>query len=105
MTHPFHPQSGKLLPCVGKRGNRHGKRVLLRGEGGTVWSVPLQWTDLVAPDPEVIIGGGRTLFRMADLLELAELVERLLQKTGPSRATKCKAIFAADVKPIPLQGE
>jgi hypothetical protein len=29
------------------------------------------------PDPEVIIGQGRALFRLADLLELASLVSRL----------------------------
>lgn len=105
MTHPFHPQSGKRLPCVGKRGNRHGKRVLLQGEDGTIWSVSPLWTDLVAPDPEVIIGGGRALFRIADLLALAELVERLSQKTVQSRAKKCKVDFAVYVKPIPPQGE
>lgn len=77
ITHPFHPLSGKQLACVGERYNRYGRRLLLRVDDVTVCSVPPQWTDLVAPDPELIIGAQRALFRVADLLELARLVEQL----------------------------
>ncbi|WP_192937063.1 hypothetical protein [Sinorhizobium meliloti] len=28
------------MPCVGKRYNRHGERLLLQTEDATVWSVP-----------------------------------------------------------------
>jgi hypothetical protein len=62
---------------VGKRYNRYGTRLLLRGEDETVCSVPPQWTDLVAPDPEVVISDGRALFRVRDLVELAQLMARL----------------------------
>ncbi len=41
---------------------------------GTVCAVRPHWTDVVARDPEIILGG---LFRVADLLELAHLVDRL----------------------------
>lgn len=27
ITHPFHPLSGKRLPCVGERHNRYGRRL------------------------------------------------------------------------------
>jgi len=62
---------------VGERYNRHGKRLLLRVDDVTVCSVPPQWTDLVIPDPEIVIGEYRALFRVADLLELERLVDKL----------------------------
>jgi len=77
VTHPFHPLFGRRLPCVGKRYNRYGERLLLQVDGATVWSVPPQWTDLVDPDPEVVMGHGRALLRTVDLIELASLVKRL----------------------------
>jgi hypothetical protein len=85
VTHPFHPLSGKQFACVGERYNRYGKRLLLRVDDGTVRSVPPQWTDLVAPDPEIVMGGHRALFRVADLLELAQLVEELGRRKSLSR--------------------
>jgi hypothetical protein len=39
--------------------------------------VPPQWTDLVAPNPAIVMGEQRALFRVADLVELAGLVDRL----------------------------
>lgn len=77
VTHPFHPLSGRRLACIGERYNRYGKRLLLQVDEEQICSVPPQWTDLEAPDPELILGAGRALFRLADLLQLAELVERL----------------------------
>jgi hypothetical protein len=80
VTHPFHPLSGRQLDCVGERCGRYGIRLLLRVNGDHVCSVPRQWTDIVAPDPEIVIGGGRLLLRLADLLELADLVLRLVAR-------------------------
>src|SRR5215472_1657127 len=77
ITHPFHPLSGKELVCVGERCNPYGKRLLLQVNDAAVCSVPLQWTDLVAPDPEIVIGEHRALFRVADLLELARLLDQV----------------------------
>jgi hypothetical protein len=79
VTHPFHPLSGQQLVCVGERYNRYGITLLLETNDGSVCSVPPQWTDLVAPDPEIVMGERRALFRMVDLLELARLVDRLRQ--------------------------
>lgn len=59
------------------RYNRYGKRLLLRVDDSTLCSVPPQWTDLTSPDPEVALGQGRALFRIADLMELDKLVSRL----------------------------
>jgi len=77
VTHPFHPFSGREFICVGERSNRSGKRLLLRVDDQTICPIPPQWTDADCPDPEVIIGQDRALFRLADLLELATLVSRL----------------------------
>jgi Family of unknown function (DUF5372) len=96
VTHPFHPLSGRQLVCVGERYNRYGTRLLLRVDQDHVYSVPRQWTDMVAPDPEVVIGEGRSLLRVADLLELADLVSRLVEEER--RAGQCKGKYAANVK-------
>jgi hypothetical protein len=36
--------------------------------------VPVNWTDLAPADPHLSIGRGRSHFRVADLLALADLV-------------------------------
>ena len=81
--HPFHPLSGQQFACVGKRYNRYGTRLLLQIDEQTVCSVAPQWTDLVAPDPEIVMGEGRALLRVADLVELARLVARLARRDSP----------------------
>lgn len=85
VTHPFHPLSGRQLRCVGERYNRYGMTLLLEADEGWVCSVPPQWTDVAAPDPEIVLGEQRTLFRVADLLELARLVDRLSRRDLPER--------------------
>ena len=68
------------LPCVGERYNRYGKTLMLHIDDETVRSIPPQWTDVVAADPEIAMGGQRALFRVADLLKLAGLVDRLSKR-------------------------
>ena len=80
ITHPFHPLSGRQLPCVGERYNRYGMTLLLQIDDESVCSVLPQWTDVVAVDPEIAMGGHRALFRVVDLLELAGLVDRLSKR-------------------------
>jgi hypothetical protein len=52
-------------------------RVYFHREGEHLVSVPASWTDVVAEDPLVQLAAGRSLFRAVDLIELAQLVERL----------------------------
>jgi hypothetical protein len=85
VTHPFHPLSGRQLACVGERYNRYGKTLLLETGDGSVCAVRPQWTDVVAPDPEIVLGGQQALFRVADLMELSCLVARLSGRDGPER--------------------
>ena len=82
ITHPFHPLSGRKLPCVGERYNRYGMTLLLQIDDESVCSVPPQWTDVVAIDPEIAMGAHRALFRVVDLLELVGLVDRLSKRVG-----------------------
>jgi hypothetical protein len=82
VTHPFHPLFAQHLPCVGRRYNRYGERLLLQARNGAVWSVPPGWTDVVSPDPDVVMGHGRSLLRVSDLMELADLVGRLSGKSA-----------------------
>ena len=79
VTHPFHPLGGRQFVCIGERYNRYGTRLLLRGDENRLCSVPRQWTDVVAPDLEAVMGEGRSLFRVVDLLALADLVSRLVE--------------------------
>lgn len=83
ITHPFHPLNGQQLACVGQRYNRYGMRLLLQIDDGSVCSVPPQWTDVAAPDPEIVLGEQRALFRVVDLLELARLVDQLSRRDMP----------------------
>ena len=62
---------------MGERYTRYGTILLLVADDGVVCSVRPHWTDVVAPDPEIVLGKQRALFRVADLLELARLVDRL----------------------------
>jgi hypothetical protein len=70
------------------RYNRYGKRFLLQVDEETICSGPPQWTDIVAPDPEVVLGKRRALFRVADLLELQRLVGRLAAERHAKRRGK-----------------
>jgi hypothetical protein len=66
ITHPFHPLCGQELECVGRRDSQ-----------GYLASLPAGWTSVVPEDPYVVLAGGRSPFRVTDLLELAALVARL----------------------------
>jgi hypothetical protein len=81
--------------CVGERYNRYGTRLLLRLDGDRVCSVPREWTDVIAPDPDLVVGERRALLRLSDLLGLAELVARLVEQERPGAR---KAKDAATVK-------
>jgi hypothetical protein len=103
VTHPFHPLFQRQLRCVGKRYNRYGERLLLQADGGQVWSIPVRWTDLGSPDPEVVMGEGRLLLRMADWMQLADLVEDLLGRTAARMRDCRKGDYAARVNRITPQ--
>jgi hypothetical protein len=57
-------------------------RVFFYDEGERLIALPASWTDFVSPDPFVKIAAGRSLFRAADLCELAEQIRSLHKKDG-----------------------
>jgi len=101
VTHPFHPLSGQALVCVGERCNWYGVRVLLSVDDDTVCAIPQQWTDLVAPDPEVVMGDARALMRVADLVELAKLVDASADVRRWTLPRTCQVNCAANVTQTP----
>ena len=68
---------------VGERYNRYGMTLLLKADDGAVYAVRPQWTDVMAPDPEIVLGEQRALFRVTDLLELLRLLDRLCWRDVP----------------------
>jgi len=77
ITHPFHPQFGQGIDFVERRHRFGEERVLYRDRHGHLASLPARWTSVVAEDPFVVVAAGRSRFRVADLLELVELIGRL----------------------------
>jgi len=50
------------------------ERVTVEIGEGTYRSLPVEWTDISAADPYISVAGGRSLFRVKDLLELERLL-------------------------------
>ncbi len=48
--------------------------------GGELVSLPSEWTDVVGPDTFVVVSAGRSPFHVADLLELAHLVDEIADR-------------------------
>ena len=88
MTHPFHPWSGRRFELVAVRRTWRQDRVFFVLEDGTLTSVPTAWTDVVEPDVFVAVAAGRSAFRVADLLALAELIEVRRLTSGRSRVRR-----------------
>jgi hypothetical protein len=58
-------------------------------------SLPASWTDIIGVDPFVAMAAGRSLFRVADLIELAKQVGEWKSRRG---LMICKAKDAVCVK-------
>jgi hypothetical protein len=54
--------------------------VYYHDSGGHLQWLPAAWTSVIAEDPVVVAGAGKSAFRVADLLALS----RLLAGLGPS---------------------
>ena len=77
MTHPFHPLFERELEFVKRRRNWRADRVYVYAPDGSLLSLPVEWTDVVAQDHFVVVAAGRSPFHTAGLLELAELIGRM----------------------------
>jgi hypothetical protein len=74
--------------------------LLLRFDDGRICSVPPQWTDAAGPNLEGVVGDGRALCSLADLLALSSLAEiadilndRGIRPGGSARRAKADAKF------------
>jgi len=74
ITHPYHPSFQQEFEAVTFRQNWGEDRVWFHDNSGRLQSVPTSWTDAVAVDAFVVVAAGRSLFRMVDLLELAQRI-------------------------------
>jgi hypothetical protein len=77
VTHPFHPLFRRQFEFVARRRNWGEDRVYYHDERGELGSLPTAWTDVADVDPFVVMSAGRSPFRVADLLDLADLVRQL----------------------------
>lgn len=77
VTHPFHPLFGREFELVHCRQCWGEDRVFYLDEGEELRSLPARWTSAVADDPLVVISAGRSMYRVADLLELAKLAREI----------------------------
>jgi len=75
VTHPFHPLVGREFDLLTYRHNWGEDRVYFHDEAGELRSLPAGWTSAVAQEPFVAVAAGRSLFRVADLCALAELLK------------------------------
>jgi hypothetical protein len=85
VVHPFHPCHGQQLRLVTVRHNWDEARVYYRDQQGRLACIPTSWTDIIAPDPFVVLSAGRSAFRVEDLLELVRLLEGLREEVGDAR--------------------
>ena len=76
ITHPFHPLFGREFDLVNVAHCWGDERVFYVDENDKVCALPARWTSVMADDPFVVISAGRSELRVADLLELVELIAR-----------------------------
>ena len=74
VTHPYHPLFQQEFELVSHRQDWGEDRVWFQDKLGRLHSLATSWTDVGAVDPFVALATGRSLFRVADLLELARQI-------------------------------
>jgi hypothetical protein len=60
---------------ISYRNNWGEDRVWFQDSNGRLHSLPTGWTDAAAIDPFIAVAAGRSLFRVADLLELTKWID------------------------------
>ena len=55
------------------------ERVYFLDPSGQMQRLPATWTDVAGEDPFVVVAAGRSPLRVENLLQLADLIERLGQ--------------------------
>jgi Family of unknown function (DUF5372) len=81
MIHPLFQQDFELITY---RQNWGEERVWFHSRKGCLHPTPASWTDVAAIDPFVTATADRSLFRLADLLELADRIRAWKSRQGAS---------------------
>jgi len=87
VTHPFHPLYGQQFEILAYRHNWGEYRVAFYDTPEHVRALPAAWTSLHPPDPCVVLAAGQAAFRVTDLLQLAQLLQRI--QHGHEEETTC----------------
>jgi hypothetical protein len=87
ITHPFHPLSGQQFEILSYRHSWGEYRVSFYETADHVRILPAAWTSLAPTDPSVVLAAGRAAFRVADLLQLSHLIQRL--EEGHKEEAEC----------------
>jgi hypothetical protein len=80
IVHPFHPLSGQELERASGPPQANQRFVWFHTAEGRLSQVPLKFTDLVEPDPYVVVSSGRSYLGLKDLLGLVDLLRELGQE-------------------------
>ena len=93
VTHPFHPWCGRTFELLERRTTWGEDRVYFHDEAGQLRRLPAAWTSAAVRSPFEVLAGGRSHFRVADLLQLVTLIarQRPLQGAQASRGKPPKA--------------
>jgi len=82
ITHPFHPLAGNEYEMVSRQRTWGQERVFYYDPDGRLKSFPANITDLFSIDTFTRFSAGRSAFRVDDLLELRELLDRRDGRAG-----------------------
>jgi hypothetical protein len=77
VTHPFHPLHDREFEMIEYRHAWGEERVYFLDSSGRIQRLPASWTDIAGEDPFVVVAAGRSPLRVADLLQLVDLLARL----------------------------
>jgi hypothetical protein len=74
ITHPYHPLLWRIFDLVNYTICWGEARVFFYDDAGRLCSMPATWTSINPVDPFVEVSGGRSPFRVTDLLELSRMI-------------------------------
>jgi hypothetical protein len=82
ITHPFHSLAGNEYELVSQQRTWGQERVFYYDSEGRLKSLPANITNLFSSDAFTRISAGRSAFRVDDLAELRELLDRHEGRSG-----------------------
>ncbi|MFZ0288287.1 MAG: DUF5372 family protein, partial [Candidatus Sulfotelmatobacter sp.] len=77
VIHPHHPWYGREFELLTHKQTWGEDRVYFHDERERLVALPAAWTDLLPPDPFIVVANGRSAFRAEDLRELVQLLRKV----------------------------